>query len=99
MKYENKLAFAKQLDDEDSLKSYRDKFYLPMMDGREVIYFTGNSLGLQPKATQDYVLQELEDWATFGVEGHHHARKPWLSYHEEFATPLAKIVGAKPDEI
>lgn len=99
MKFENTLAFAKQMDDADSLKCYRDKFYFPMMNGREVIYFTGNSLGLQPKATQNYVLNELEDWATFGVEGHFHARKPWLSYHEEFAEPLAKIVGATPDEI
>ena len=99
MKYENTLDFAKQLDDADSLKAYRNKFYFPMMNGHKVIYLTGNSLGLQPKATQDYILNELEDWATFGVEGHFHARKPWLSYHEEFAEPLAKIVGAKPDEI
>ncbi len=99
MKYENTLAFAQQMDAADSLKRYREKFYFPMMNGREVIYFTGNSLGLQPKAAQNYVLNELEDWATFGVEGHLHARKPWFSYHEDFAEPLAKIVGAKPDEI
>ena len=56
MKYENTLAFAEKMDDADSLKSYRDKFYFPVMNGREAIYFTGNSLGLQPKATQNYVL-------------------------------------------
>lgn len=99
MKYQNTLEFAKEMDDADSLKSYRDKFYLPKMHGKEVIYFTGNSLGLQPKSTQDYVLNELEDWAAFGVEGHFHARTPWLPYHEQFAEPVAKIVGAKPDEI
>lgn len=99
MTYQNTLEFAKQQDAADPLKSYREKFYFPMMHGRETIYFTGNSLGLQPKATQDYVLNELEDWATFGVEGHFHARKPWLSYHEQFAEPLAKIVGAKPEEV
>jgi kynureninase len=99
MIYENTLEFAKQQDAIDVLKKYRDKFYFPMMHGREVVYFTGNSLGLQPKATQDYVLNELEDWATFGVEGHFHARKPWLSYHEQFAEPVSKIVGAKPEEI
>ncbi len=99
MEYENTLAFAQQMDKADSLKSYRGKFYFPMMHGREAIYFTGNSLGLQPKATQDYVLNELEDWATFGVEGHHHARKPWFPYHEQFAVPVAKIVGAKPEEV
>ena len=99
MKYENTLAFAQQQDAADPLKQYRDKFYFPRMNGKPVVYFTGNSLGLQPKATQDYVLNELEDWATFGVEGHFHARKPWLPYHEQFAAPVAKIVGALPEEV
>lgn len=99
MTYENTLEFAKQQDANDPLKNYRDKFYFPMMHGRETIYFTGNSLGLQPKTTQDYVLNELEDWATFGVEGHFHSRKPWMPYHEQFAEPLAKLVGAKPEEV
>jgi kynureninase len=99
MNYTNTLEFAKQQDAADPLKNYRDKFYFPMMHGRETVYFTGNSLGLQPKTTQDYVLNELEDWATFGVEGHFHARKPWLSYHEQFAEPVAKIAGALPEEV
>ncbi len=99
MNYENTLEFAKQQDANDELKNYRNKFYFPMMHGRETVYFTGNSLGLQPKATQDYVLNELEDWATFGVEGHFHARNKWLTYHEQFAEPIAKIVGAKPEEV
>lgn len=99
MTYENTIEFAKQQDAIDPLKSYREKFYFPMMHGRETIYFTGNSLGLQPKATQEYILNELEDWATFGVEGHFHARKPWMNYHEQFAEPIAKIVGAKPEEV
>lgn len=99
MIYRNTLEFAKQQDAEDSLRTYRNMFYFPMMHGRETVYFTGNSLGLQPKTTQDHVLNELEDWATFGVEGHFHARKPWLSYHEQFAAPVAKIVGALPEEV
>lgn len=99
MKYENTLEFAKQQDANDPLRKYREKFYFPMMHGRETVYFTGNSLGLQPKSTQDYVLNELEDWATFGVEGHFHARKPWMPYHEQFAEPISKIVGAKPEEV
>lgn len=99
MNYENTLAFAKQLDASDPLRSYREKFYFPMMHGRETVYFTGNSLGLQPRSTQDHVLNELEDWATFGVEGHFHARNPWMPYHEQFAVPVAKIVGAKPEEV
>jgi kynureninase len=99
MNFENTLEFAKQQDTVDPLKKYREQFYFPMMNGRETVYFTGNSLGLQPKKTQDYVLDELEDWASYGVEGHFHARKPWLSYHEQFASAVSKIVGASPEEV
>jgi len=97
--YENSLAFAQQQDALDPLKKYREQFYFPQMHGRDVIYFTGNSLGLQPKKTQDYILNELEDWATFGVEGERLARNPWLSYHEQFSESLSKIVGAKAVEV
>lgn len=70
-----------------------------MINGKDSIYFTGNSLGLQPKTTQEYILNELEDWANYGVEGHFHARNPWLGYHEMFPALLSGIIGAKPDEI
>ena len=99
MIYENTLSFARQLDENDALHHFRDRFYIPIINGKECIYFTGNSLGLQPKTTQDYVLNELEDWANFGVEGHFHARKPWMPYHEIFPKQIAKIVGALPEEV
>src|SRR5690606_18112834 len=60
---------------------------------------TGNSLGLQPKATKDYVRQELEDWANLGVEGHTDAKNPWIHYHEFLTENMAKVVGAKPIEV
>ena len=99
MKFENNIDFAKKLDQEDPLKHFRDKFYIPMVNGKDSIYFTGNSLGLQPKTTQEYVLDELEDWANYGVEGHFHARNPWVSYHELFPDLLSEIVGGLPEEI
>jgi kynureninase len=99
MNYQNTLEFAKRLDEQDELKSFRDKFYIPIVNGKECIYFTGNSLGLQPRTTQEYVVNELEDWAAFGVEGHFHARKPWMPYHEIFPKQLSKIVGCKENEI
>ena len=99
MNFQNTQDFAKQLDTQDELKHFRDSFYIPMMHGKECVYFTGNSLGLQPKSTQDYVLNELEDWATLGVEGHFHARNPWLPYHEIFPQQLSKIVGCLPNEV
>ena len=99
MNFINSIEFAKQLDADDALKDFRNKFYIPIINGKECIYLTGNSLGLQPKTTQDYVLDELEDWASFGVEGHFHARQPWFSYHEIFPPLLMPIVGAFPEEI
>ena len=99
MKFENNIDFAKHLDEKDELKSFREKFYIPLVHGKECIYLTGNSLGLQPKSTQDQVLNELEDWANYGVEGHFHARDPWMPYHESCSDTLAKIVGALPIEV
>lgn len=97
--YKNTPDYARFLDEQDPLKHYRDKFYIPMINGKEAIYFTGNSLGLQPKSTQDHVLNELEDWANYGVEGHFHARNPWVSYHELFPPLLKDIVGGLEKEI
>ncbi len=97
--YRNSLDYAEYLDETDPLADYRNKFYIPIVNGKDAIYLTGNSLGLQPKTTQDYVLNELEDWANYGVEGHLHAKNPWLSYHEIFPGILSKIVGAREDEI
>ena len=99
MQFENTLEFARSLDEQDLLNHFRDQFYIPIINGKDSIYFTGNSLGLQPKTTQDYVLNELEDWANFGVEGHFHARKPWMPYHEIFPQQIANIVGALPEEV
>ena len=95
----NTVDYARFLDQQDPLRTFRDKFYIPLVNGNEAIYFTGNSLGLQPKTAQDYVLNELEDWANYGVEGHHFARNPWVEYHEMFPAMLSKITGAKEEEL
>ncbi|MBL7918702.1 MAG: kynureninase [Bacteroidia bacterium] len=98
MVFENSLAFAQQQDKEDTLRLYREKFFFPQHNDKDVVYFTGNSLGLQPKTTQSYLQQELNDWAKFGVEGHFLAKNPWLSYHELLTDKMAKLVGALPEE-
>ena len=98
--YENNLDFAIQKDQEDPLKNYRKEFLIPTNnEGEELVYLCGNSLGLQPKKTSNYLQQELNDWAKFGVEGHTDAKNPWLPYHEFLTNSMAKIVGAKPSEV
>ena len=100
MLYQNSLAYATQQDSEDSLSHLRNRFHIPKdKNGNDWLYFTGNSLGLQPKSTNEYVNQELEDWANLGVEGHFEAKNPWLNYHELLTDKMAKIVGAKPNEV
>jgi len=99
MQFENTLAFAQSLDQVDPLRSFRDKFHFPTFHKNEIRYFTGNSLGLQPKSTSNYIQEELDDWARFGVEGHFLAKRPWFSYHENLTEKVARIVGAKPIEV
>lgn len=99
MSFQNTLEFAQKLDNEDSLGKYRDEFHFPKIEGKQVIYFTGNSLGLQPKSAQRFVNDIMTDWKDLAVEGHFHSDKPWWDYHERLAEPLAKIVGAKPSEV
>ncbi len=97
--FKNSLSYARQLDANDPLRKYRQAFYFPEVGGKEVIYFTGNSLGLQPKRTQKYVDEIMKDWRELAVEGHFYAEKPWWDYHERLAGPLAKVVGARTEEI
>tara|TARA_R110001583_G_scaffold58740_3_gene174921 strand:- start:2522 stop:3793 length:1272 start_codon:yes stop_codon:yes gene_type:complete len=99
MEFKNSLVFAQQLDAVDPLRKYRDEFHFPKIKGKDVIYFTGNSLGLQPKRTQKFVDDIMKDWKDLAVEGHFHAEKPWWDYHERLAAPLAKVVGAKTPEV
>ena len=99
MTFQNTLEFAQQLDSQDELKNYRKEFVFPQHKGKDVIYFTGNSLGLQPKEAKNYVNDVMDDWANLAVEGHFYAEKPWWDYQERFSEPLSKIVGAKPSEV
>jgi kynureninase len=98
---------ASQKDRLDPLAKFREEFIFPKLAAEsgvgtgthEVVYLAGNSLGLQPRHAKKYILQELEDWGKFGVEGHLHARNPWLPYHEDLTPLVARLVGALPSEV
>lgn len=101
--YQADEAYAASLDDRDALAAFRAEFNLPPSpahrDGRASLYLCGNSLGLQPKAAREAVLEELDDWARLGVEAHHHGKFPWLNYHELMRETGARLVGAEPGEV
>ncbi len=99
-RYETGAAFATRMDADDPLASFRNRFLFPKSAGGEdCIYLCGHSLGLQPKKAKDYIEQELRDWADLGVEGHFHARNPWMPYHRLLAEQTAEMVGAQPQEV
>jgi len=91
--------FAATMDERDPLKEFRDRFLFPRSSDRGFIYLCGHSLGLQPKTAAAYIEQELKDWAQLGVEGHFHAKNPWMPYHRLLTEQTAELVGAKPVEI
>ncbi len=97
--FEPTLEYAQLQDDIDFLYSFRSRFYFPQHEGKDTVYLCGNSLGLQPRSTSYLFQKELDDWAKWGVEGHFNAENPWLSYHKIFTESLAKLVGAKNDEV
>lgn len=100
MNYRVDKEFAQEMDEKDPLGSFRDKFYIPKQEnGSDCIYLCGNSLGLQAKDTKAALEQELEDWKSYGVEGHFHAKNPWMPYHEFLTVAMANVVGAKPSEV
>lgn len=99
MKFENNREFAAQLDVEDDLAKYRSQFLFPMHGGNEVIYFTGNSLGLQPKSTGDYVSEIMKSWQNRGVDGFFEGDQPWWTYQDQILPPLGRLIGAMPEEV
>lgn len=100
LQFKNSRSFAQILDSKDPLRRFRNRFHIPKhKNGKPCVYLCGNSLGLQPKTARAFVEQELKDWEKLGVEGHFHAKNPWLSYHEYLTEKTAKIFGAKPGEV
>ena len=93
------LELARRLDEEDSLRSFRNKFIFPQHNGDPVLYFCGNSLGLQPIAVRQAVNDELDHWGEHAVEGHFRGRKPWMYYHKFLTDSTARLVGAYPHEV
>lgn len=91
--------FAIAMDEADPLRSYRERFFFPTIGGRDCVYLCGHSLGLQPKTVKAYIEQEVKDWANLGVEGHFHAKHPWMPYHRLLTEQTAELVGAKPLEV
>ena len=100
MEYTNSIEFARELDRKDPLRELKKRFYHPKTPGGEdCIYFCGNSLGLQPASARSRVERIMKDWETRAVEGHFEGDEPWVPYHELLAPAMARIVGAREEEV
>ncbi|HEY2582701.1 MAG TPA: kynureninase [Mucilaginibacter sp.] len=99
MTYQNTLEFAQQLDEDDPLKDFRSQFLIPQHNGKDAIYFCGNSLGLQPVTAQKLIDAQFKTWKNLAIEGFFQGDDPWLNYHKGLTKTLASIVGAKKDEV
>ena len=99
MTFDTDEMTAQRLDEQDPLRQMGEEFLFPASERGKKIYFCGNSLGLQPRGARDALVQELDDWAQWGVDGHFHARQPWYGYDEDLRAPMASLVGALPEEV
>jgi kynureninase len=98
--FDTSASFAAEMDASDPVAAFRERFHIPPgPDGNPSVYLCGHSLGLQPKIAREYVEQELDDWATLGVEAHFHGRHPWMPYHKLLADNMAAVVGANSSEV
>ncbi|SEM21187.1 Kynureninase [Luteibacter sp. UNCMF331Sha3.1] len=97
--FEATRAWAEAQDAADPLRDFRDEFHIPTHDGRDALYFCGNSLGLQPKGVRAAIDDELADWSSLAVEAHFRGRSPWMHYHEYVRDTMAEVVGARPGEV
>ncbi len=99
MSYQESRDFALSEDAKDTLAHFKEFFLIPRKSGKDVIYFCGNSLGLQPIITQEYIDIELRKWGDFGVEGHFVGEHPWFSYHITTKSSLSKLLGVHDHEV
>lgn len=97
--FEYSESFAQEMDAKDTLAHFRTRFHFPKVEGKEAIYFCGNSLGLQPKSVKDYLGKELSNWADLAVDGHFHGEDAWYHIRKRSKPALAEILGAQEHEV
>lgn len=97
--YEASPSFAANMDASDPLSPFKSQFHFPKHGENDVIYFCGNSLGLQPKNVAAAIETELASWRELAIGGYFGGTNPWLHYQEYTRSTLAKMMGAQENEI
>ncbi|MCM3359092.1 MULTISPECIES: kynureninase [unclassified Psychrobacillus] len=89
------IEFARKLDQEDDINHYRQEFYIPA----NTIYMDGNSLGLLSRRAELAVLNLLDSWKNFGIDGWTKGEHPWFHLSEKLGEMCAPLIGAMPEEV
>src|SRR6266487_468708 len=86
--------FAKQLDQQDSLASYREQF---IINDPDLIYLDGNSLGRLPKSVIERMKKVVEEeWGTDLIRGWN---KGWWESPSRIGEKIATLLGAREEQV
>ena len=86
--------FARRLDDQDDLKSFRDEFVIADPD---LIYLDGNSLGRLPRATAQRLREVVErEWGERVIKGWNEG---WFDASRRIGDKIGRLVGAQPGQV
>src|SRR4030095_5711925 len=86
--------FALQLDQQDSLASYRDQF---VINDSDLIYLDGNSLGRMPKLVIERMKRAVEEeWSTDLIRGWN---KGWWEAPTRIGEKIASLLGAADGQV
>lgn len=88
-------AFALEMDGNDPLAEFRERFYIP----HGMIYMDGNSLGLMSRDSETTVRRVMEEWKSLAIGGWLEAKPAWFYLSEELGAKAAPLVGAEPKEV
>lgn len=87
--------FARQLDAEDPLARFRDRFYIP----EGTVYLDGNSLGLMSRDSEESVNRVMREWKEQAIGGWLDAEPGWFYLAETLGEMAAELVGAESEEV
>jgi kynureninase len=87
------LSFAQELDTDDSLASFRNRFHHNVNE----IYLDGNSLGKQPKQVKEVLSQVVENqWAQQLISSWN---AHWLALPKRIASKLSTLLNVSQEEV
>ncbi|MHB1506414.1 MAG: kynureninase [Sulfobacillus sp.] len=86
---------ARERDEADPLKDFRDDFYRPTTG----IYLDGNSLGLISRRSESSLFEAVDAWRRLGVQGWEEGQPSWFYLAETLGQMLTPLVGGNAADL